>query len=224
MTKKKQKNNSKNILNLFICLIIVLSVYFGYKGILLSKIHSNDAIINNYIKLRKNTTFDEPIEISYKSPEDVFSFEDLQMTNFLLEYEEKGNTYTYGDKTFRIVKTKGLLNDLNLKGVDKYLKKYNIKTDEDVYKYMLSFKKGDVNILSSYSELKDELFRRNFLVITSISFDKFHLLNGSIEGYLVIGKNINAVIKNGNDYYELYFYNYEDIDEVIDIISTISFT
>lgn len=206
------------------CLMFVI----GYKGLLLFKIGNVTKDIKEFTK-DIHGKIKEDINITYSDGNNIVSFKNILISNIKDGKEiEKTNEYIVfennDDIKMVITTVSPILDEMNLKGMEKYLKNENIKTDEDVYRFVANYKENKVNLFSSFKELKKELFRRSFYFIASSSWDEFHKITGDLTGYIEISKDkISYYIYYNDEIYSVTFYNCVDFDYTKDIISTIKF-
>lgn len=133
-----------------------------------------------------------------------------------------------------------VINDVNLTNIKpkKLLSKYNINSNADLFKAIISSMKNEVSLFSSNDRIRYNILMNILLLYMPHSnFADVYTISGDLDGYII---KINKTKSNPDHYisyvchnitddycYDIEFYNYNEIyfdyDRVIDILSSIEF-
>lgn len=248
----------KNFIVGFIWILILGIAYCGYKIFLLSDYKATDNIklrseLSNIetISITKNPNIDYNNRVKfrnliYTSIGSNFKFDEETFSN---NGEENYYTYYYNDvdlNTYNAIFKIGItysLHDIlvadklekynfNFKGVDrrKLLQKYNLNTDYDIFKYIVSNYNSDMNVLASSDKIKLNYAVKTFANVM-IPSTKITLIDGDYQGYIYTtdgGLAYEVHLIHNEDNYFIKFTNgpistYFTMDNVKDFISNINF-
>ncbi len=230
---------NKKMMIIFVILLVFVIIYFGAKIILINSIPKVPDSFKEAILVFKNPKTLE-IQKTNEIIEDYFTYEDMKLRNDFepFAYEgQKSPMYTIKNSDMRVsfnkepkdyyltyVKENAEVSNL-FYNLTKDLEKNNIKTDYDLYQYLVQNVNNKVSIFSSFHTIKRAhiLYSALTLIITNVQ--KVTLINGDYEGYILEtnGDKI-AYIDYNNETYTIHIWSngYSD-EDLSNLISTIQF-
>lgn len=240
-SNNKIKENKKRIIKRILIIIIslVLLIIIGYKSILLYNINfiKSNIIENGGFH---NSNYNDKLSIMGENADNYYTFKDMLIENIFDKSINK--TKRKYNEVFEFANNKKIymgievnednyfdnLNYNNIVNYKKYIQKYNLNNENEIYKFLANFKEENVSIFSPISKLKDYLFKLDFYSLEYTNFDDYYELNvyssnGSFDGNLIKRNNLFTCTLNG--YYNKYniIFSGFTLDEAIDIISTVNF-
>lgn len=230
------KKSKKKII-LIVLLLVLAIVYFGSKMILIHRIPKTTDSIKEAFNAFENpetiTIFETPEPI-----EDYLTYEDMKIRNDFEPFEYEGQDspmYTIKNTNIRVsfskeakdsfvtyVKENAQVPNLPF-DIEKDLEKNNIKTDYELYKYVVENLNKKVHIFNSFHTIKKVHTLYNAAAsITNVQ--KVVLISGDYEGYILeTNGDRTAHIDHNNENYVLHIWSNSIDEELYEFISTIQF-
>ena len=232
------KKSTKIIL--IVVLLVAVAIYFGAKIVLISTLPK---LPDSFKDATEDFNNPETITIrkSTSTIENYLTFEDMKIRNDFENLENNGQpistTYNIKDSDIRITISKEPVDSLlayvkenaevpNLPyNLAKDLDKNSIKTDYELYEYLVQNVGKKVNIFSSFQTIKRAHTLYNATLIIMMNIQKVTLIDGDYKGYIMEANgDKTAYIYHNEDSYFLHIWSKDYSDaQLIDLISTISF-
>lgn len=223
----------KGIIILLVAIVVVLVIYFGIKGTLLYTY--NKTIIaddTDLISLKESINQNKVQNITHVTSEDGYIYNVLD-NSFTIFFAEEMELRSIGDDTDLFVNSEGKViltvqegSPLKNSFTEDFLKildDENLSSDVEIISFLLNNYNKELNLFSSVNTLLNSACINVTLNMYSNSADSIETISGDYDGYILnVNDNILVVLINESDYYELTFYD-ATIDEVVDIISTVTF-
>ncbi len=219
-------------------MILLTIVYFGVKGFLLWSLPNSQSFLN------KNETieaFDKKDTITIKRAipieENYFYYDDFKIRNDFEIFDEEHKVYKVKNTDIRVVFDKHAIDDLvtyvkeEVKNMGMYydltkdLEKNNINTDYKLYEYLFENLNSKLNLFSSINKFRKAHAVDLAAMLVTVGFNKFTLIKGDYEGYILQMNGAKEAILNHNNYkYHIRIYSNEYTDESLyNLLSTIVF-
>ena len=239
----------------FVCIAVILFIllFVGYKGYFYLIYRPENISDKNYDNFMKSFETHNDININKKNVEDnnYFIFKNIKIRNDFKDYvarleSEDNITYELEDENgnkkaiFRIGIEDNEINDFLNEGLfekkekEKFLAKYNISNDNDLFNFIIKKHNTNSSIFTSVNKMKENAMIQylTFVLLSNPSY--ITKISGDYTGY-IIGKeksesanpkfkNINTVrLFNNNKVYSFGFWISDDFSEeyLKDIVETI---
>lgn len=235
-TNKRIKKIKKKSLILILSGIL-LSFLFGYKLFLVGLVNNlNDSIYKLHQSDNSKKVLGDPVFIQTKKASTYFQFKDIKMENIFdkaLINEETIDSVSYllgKNKLINLSTDNSVADGLevfkNMNSIvnnKKYLQKFEIENDLDVYQFLADYINESVNIFNSLFRINEVYFRNNLYYTLYHSFDEVHELKGNLTGYVVVlnDKYISYTFNKNDLNYNISFIGDFDFNYTVDFISTI---
>lgn len=210
---------------IIIGLLLVICVYFGYKGFNLFYYNINNLTTENYDSIVNSLTIKDTITINTKKLEsdDYLTFRNIKVknefSNFkLLENQFSDNNIKYAlydennnlkasfwmgitDSYVNLFKTDAILfgtedKRINNTNLTNFLDKNNIKNDIDLFKYLEKNKNVKNNIFTSVKEMKENYLLQFMVSVAIPRIENITLIDGDYQGYIFNMKSENDNISS----------------------------
>lgn len=221
-----------------VVLIVLAIIYFGVKGFLLWSLPSSQSFLNKSETIEAFNKKDAiTIKKTISSEEDYFYYEGLKIRNDFEIFDKEHNVYKIKNTDIRVVFDKHPIDDLvtyvkeEVKNMGMYydltkdLEKNNINTDYKLYEYLYESLNPRLNLFSSINKFRKAHAVDLAAMLVTVGFNKFTLINGDYDGYILQMNGAKEAIINHNNYkYCIRIYGSEYTNESLyNLLSTIIF-
>lgn len=207
-------------------LLGIFVVYFGIKiGMVLVLNHGeayeeNKDIIKNFeVKETKNI---KSIDVN-----DYININGLNIRNDFEDFSKISNGYKLNDNTYFMINIDDSMIDYlkkDKKGFANFLKKNNIESDIELYRFLNKYGNANSTIFTSFSKIKSNYYVQYIISIMGNYINRLTEIKGDLSGYIMHCDNNDIVVLNlKNKTYYLNFRNeeYFNLDYIYELISTI---
>ncbi len=240
--------NKKHIILVIVSIILVIGIYFGYKGFCLY-LYSTNAY-SDYEELINGLTIKDTITIKTQNTTDYLTFGDIKIRNDFKKFKKQDNDvkdfdrYTLNTFSSRAITYFGMGtgmtyvdmlkadktyfsdngNSLGDFDFEKFLKKNNINNDIELFEYLLENKDIKNNIFTSTKKMKESYNIKNFASVALPLLNNITIINGDYVGYIFNTDKYKevSILKNNIRYIFVFMDTYYFTDDVIkDLLNTV---
>lgn len=227
--KKKLPEKTNYILKWLYTFLAIIIIILTYKCILIS-IANRKSDADDFFKDRTVTGYAADISITHEEREEAVNYVGLRIENVFKNFDKEDfndDTVVFkeidGDKEASIHRDVTIINNYELEDIEDYMESAGIENDDDIYDFIINYKRKKLDIFDSFKTIRNEMFKFGFFTIAYHSFDEIHKVTGDYNG--------RVKILNDTIYYELYFgdtmyilrFKGYDIDTTTNIISSIGY-
>ena len=225
----------KQIVLIIIGLILVIGIYFGYKGFNLYYYNISNITFDEYEEFIEGFKVKNTININNVKTNEYLNFNEIKIRNDFKKFEKIDDgtgskdfikyKITYGDKKVAAIfmgKTDTyinlLKNDFDVYGngdrrlkknnVTDILNKNNITNDIELFEYLRKNKDIKSNIFTSVKDMKNNFTINYLLAVMLPKVDNITIIDGDYSGYIFnMGSNKEVSIFKNNKRYVFTFIN-----------------
>ena len=219
----------KNLVYIFVVLLILVGAYFGYKGFNLYYYNINNITLDEYEKFIEGFKVKNTVEINNIKTDDYLIFNNIKIRNDFkkfekIDYNHEAKDFERYKVTYKDDKVAAFfigttdtyvkllssnfdaygVNDIRLKknNVIEILKEENITNDIELFSYLRKNKDVKSNIFTSVKDMQNNFAIHYLLAVMLPSVNNITLIEGDYSGY-IFNMNSNrevSILKNNKRY------------------------